>query len=187
LTGIYDDRILAFTAEWISTNDLCRLIHGDNSKIKGDKGALRELVDSGYLETRTNGYIIEYRRIDKAVSNNQFDVMIATFELNKETVLDEMKHLDYSIATKLGILTRKGEELLDFIQTELLDRPFMLMTRVKYQQTLKLLPHSIGNKRVYRIQKFIDDVMKDLEVLKNEKLIMERFQNHTHKLQPFKV
>jgi hypothetical protein len=63
----------------------------------------------------------------------------------------------------------------------------MLMTRVKYQQTLKLLPYTVGNKRVHRIQKFIDDVLKDLEVLKNEKLIMERFQNHTHKLQPFKV
>ena len=45
----------------------------------------------------------------------------------------------------------------------------MLMTRVKYQQTLKLLPHSVGNKRVYSIQKFVDGVLKDLEVLKNEK------------------
>ena len=113
--------------------------------------------------------------------------MKATFDLNKEIAKKELKRLDYSIATKIGILTRTGEELLDYIQTELLDRPFMLMTRVKYQQTLKLLPHSVGNKRVYSIQKFIDDVLKDLEVLKNEKLIMERFQNHTHKLQPFKV
>jgi hypothetical protein len=184
LTGTYDDRILAFTAEWITTNDLCRLVHGSKS---GIIPAIKELLDLGYLETKTDGYIIQYRRIDKAPSNNQFDVMMATFDLNKEIAKKEMKRLDYSIATKIGILTRKGEELLDYIQTELLDRPFMLMTRVKYQQTLKLLPHSIRNKRVYSIQKFIDDVLKDLELLKNEKLIMERFQNHTHKLQPFKV
>ena len=105
MTGTYDDRILAFTAEWITTNDLCRLVHGSKS---GIIPAIKELLDLGYLETKTDGYIIQYRRIDKAPSNNQFDVMMATFDLNKEIAKKEMKRLDYS---------RKGEELLDYIQT----------------------------------------------------------------------
>ena len=187
MTGIYDDRILGFTANWISTNDLCKLVKGDNAGIKGKKGALTELVDMGYLETRTNGYIIEYKRIDKGQDSKQFDVMMATFELNKEIAINEMNHLNYYITTKNGILTKKGEKLLDYIQSELLDRSFMVMTRLKYQQTLKLLPHAVINKRLQTIQKFIDSVMKSLEVLNNEKLILERFQNHTHTLQPFKV
>ena len=63
----------------------------------------------------------------------------------------------------------------------------MVMSRIKYQDTLKLLPHSVVNKRLQRIDEFVDSVMKSLAPLKQEKLILERFQNHTHKLEPFKV
>jgi hypothetical protein len=184
LTGIYDDRILGFTAEWVSTNDLC-------SQVKGDKAgvipAIKELEDMGYLEMRTNGYLKEYKRIDKAQDSKQFDVMMATFDLNKTIAMGEMIRLDYSITTKNGILTKKGETLLDYVQTELIDRSFMVMSRLRYQQVLKLLPHAVMNKRLQTIQKFVDGVMESLEPLKNEKLILERFQNHTHKLEPFKV
>jgi len=62
LTGTYDDRILAFTAEWITTNDLCRLVHGSKS---GIIPAIKELLDLGYLETKTDGYIIQYRRMTR--------------------------------------------------------------------------------------------------------------------------
>ena len=92
-----------------------------------------------------------------------------------------------TITTKKGILTKRGEALLDWIQAELLDRAFMVMSRIKYQDTLKLLPHSVVNKRLQRIDEFVDSVMKSLSPLKQEKLILERFQNHTHKLEPFKI
>ena len=184
MTGIYDDRILGFTAEWISTNDLCKLVKGDKA---GVIPAIKELVDMGYLEMRTNGYLKEYKRVDKAQDTKQFDVMMATFDLNKQIAIDEMKHLNYSIVTKNGILTKKGEKLLDYVQTELIDRSFMVMTRLRYQQVLKLLPHAVMNKRLQTIQKFVDGIMESLEPLKNEKLILEKFQNHTHKLEPFKV
>jgi len=184
LTGIYDDRILGFTAEWISTNDLCTAVKGDKS---GIIPAIKELEDMGYLEMRTNGYLKEYKRVDKAQNRNQFDVMMATFELNKEIAIKEMGHLNYSITTKNEILTKKGEVLLDYVQIELIDRSFMVMSRLRYQQVLKLLPHAVMNRRLHIIQKFVNDVMESLEPLKNEKLILERFQNHTHKLEPFKV
>ena len=63
----------------------------------------------------------------------------------------------------------------------------MVMSRLRYQQVLKLLPNTVMNKRLQTIQKFVDGVMESLEPLKNEELILERFQNHTHKLEPFKV
>jgi hypothetical protein len=107
--------------------------------------------------------------------------------LNKSIAMGEMVRLNYSITTKNGILTKNGETLLDYIQTELIDRSFMVMSRLRYQQVLKLLPHAVMNKRLQTIQKFVDGVMESLEPLKNEKLILERFQNHTHKLEPFKV
>jgi len=43
------------------------------------------------------------------------------------------------------------------------------------------------SRRLQIIQKFVDGVIESLEPLNNEKLILERFQNHTHKLEPFKV
>ena len=148
--------------------------------------AINELVDMGYLEMRTDGYVQEYKRIDKAQTQNQFDVMMATFDLNKQIAIDEMKHLKYSIATKNGILTKKGEKLLDYIQDELIDRAFMVMSRLRYQQVLKLLPSSVMHKRLRTIENFVNGVMESLQPLKCEKLILERFQNHSHRFD-FKI
>ncbi len=180
----YDDRIFANTSTWISTNVLCRLVKGDKSHITI---AIKHLLERGYLEKRTDGYIIEYRRIDKAQSNDQFDDMMTNFEDNKQTAVNEIVLHNYPILTKKGKLTKKADDLLDWIQTQLLDMAFLVMIRLKYQDTLKLLPHSVVNKRLQTIQNFIDSVMESLKPLKNEKLILERFQTHTHKLEPFKV
>ena len=183
MTGIYDDRILSFTNEWINTNDLCRLVKGDRTRIIP---ACKELVELGYLDMKTDGYVKSYKRLDKAQSQKQFDHLIELFESNKLIAIDEINEMK-TIVTKKGILTKRGEALLDWIQSELIDRSFMVMTRLKYQDTLKLLPHSVVNKRLQRIDQFVDSVMKSLAPLKQEKLILERFQNHTHKIEPFKI
>jgi len=183
LTGIYDDRILSFTNDWINTNDLCRLVKGDKARIIP---ACKELVELGYLDMKTDGYVKRYKRLDKAQSQKQFDNLIELFESNKLIAIDEINEMK-TIVTKKGILTKRGEALLDWIQNELIDRAFMVMTRLKYQDTLKLLPHSVVNKRLQRIDEFVDSVMKSLSPLKQEKLILERFQNHTHKIEPFKI
>ena len=183
MTGIYDDRILSFTNDWINTNDLVRRVKGDKTKIIP---ACKELVELGYLDMKTDGYVKRYKRLDKAQSQKQFDHLIELFESNKLIAIDEINEMK-TLVTKKGILTRRGEALLDWIQSELIDRSFMVMTRLKYQDTLKLLPHSIVNKRLQRIDEFVNSVMKCLAPLKQEKLILERFQNHTHKLEPFKI
>ena len=187
MTEIYDDRIYANTTQWINTNPLCRLINGNKSAIIP---AIKELVKRGYLETQPNKFgKPEYRRIDKAQSDEHFDNMMSVkgaFEKNKQTAITRMKDLNL-IVTKEGKLTKKCDALLDWIQSELLDMAFMIMIRFKYQDTLKLLPHSVVNKRIQIIQNFIDSVMESLKPLKNEKLIREHFQNHTHQLAGFKV
>ena len=184
-TGIYDDRILANTAEWISTNALCTLIKGDKTRIIP---ALRDLKDMGHLETRTVGNLIEYRRVDRAIDNHQFDVMMASiFEFGKDTAFEEMKKMNYSMTTKNKKITKKGKELLAYIQSDLFDRSFLIMTRLRYQEILKMLPHTVINQRLQKIQKFIDSVMKELDKFEEPELIKEQFQNHVHKLQPFKV
>ena len=183
MTGIYDDRILSFTNDWINTNDLCRHVKGDKARIIP---AIKDLLDMGYLEMKTDGYVKRYKRVDKAQSQRDFDRLMELFESNKLIAIDEINEMK-TIVTKKGILTKRGEALLDWIQSELIDRSFMVMTRLRYQETLKLLPHSVVNIRLQRIQQFVDSVMKCLAPLKQEKLIMERFQNHTHKLEPFKI
>ena len=142
----------------------------------------------GYLESRNVGNLIEWRRVDRAIDHHQFDIMMASiFVFSRDIAFDEMKKMNYSITTKNGILTKKGEELLDYVQSELIDRSFMIMTRLKYQETLKMLPSTVVTRRLQTIQKFIDSVMKELDKFENEELIKEQFQNHVHKLQPFKV
>ena len=181
----YDDKILGLTAEWIGTNELSRRAKADK---QGISKSARDLKDMGYLETRAVGNLIEYRRIDKAIDNYQFDVMMASiFEFNRDVAFDEIKKMNYSITTKNGILTKKGKELLDYVQSELLDRSFMIMTRLKYQEALKMLPHTVVDRRLQKIQKFIDMVMKELDKFEEKELIKEQFQNHIHKLKPFKV
>ena len=183
MTGIYDDRILSFTNEWISTNELCRLVKGDKA---GIIPAIKALVALDFLESRQVGKKgIEYRRIDKAQSQESFDRLMELFESNKLIAIDEMNEI--KPVTIEGIFTKEGITLLDYVQSELLDRAFMVMSRIKYQDTLKLLPHSVVNKRLQRIDEFVDSVMRSLRPLNEEKLILERFQNHTHTLEPFKI
>ena len=77
--------------------------------------------------------------------------------------------------------------MLNWVQSELLDRPFMITIRIKYQGRLGLLLPTVMNQRVKVLEKRIDEVMKELATLKNDKMIKEYFQNHTHRLEPFKI
>ena len=175
---------------WNSRTNILRNISGDPTGISKD---LQELVGMKWLEMRTgkseSGQTVnEYRRIDIPQTKDQFDSMMGGLVDRKQFAIKEMKKMKYCITTpKTKKITKKGIRLLNWIQSELLDRAFMVMIRFKYQDTLKLLPHSVINQRLQTIQNFIDGVMKELTVFKNEKLIKEYFQNHTHQLAGFKI
>ena len=98
MTGIYDDRILSFTNEWISTNDLCRLVKGDKA---GTIPAIKDLLSRNYLESRTIDRKIEYKRIDKGQTQVDFDRLMELFESNKLIAIDEMNEIK-PITTKKG-------------------------------------------------------------------------------------
>ena len=87
-------------------------------------------------------------------------MMASIFEFAKDIAFKEMEKTGYVITTKNGIITKKGDEILNYVQSELIDRAFMIMTRLKYQEALKMLPHTVVNQRLQKIQKFIDTVMK---------------------------
>jgi len=182
LTLIYDNRILSFTDEWISSNTLCTKVKGSKS---GTIQAIKILEIMGHLESKRVVNTIEYRKTNKGQSDKDFDKLIELFEDNKLIAIKEMKEM--KPVTIEGIFTKEGITLLDWVQSELLDRAFMVMSRIKYQGVLEILPQVVANKRVERIDEFVDSVMKLLEPLNEKKLILERFQNNTHKLEHFKI
>ena len=192
MIGLYFDRILNLTTDWISTPNLLRAISGDPTGISKDLQALIG-SDLKWLEIQTvksesGQNVNEYKRIDIPQTKDQFDSMMKFFEDNKQLAIKEIKKMKYCITTpKTKKITKKGKDFLKRVQSELLDMAFMVMIRFKYQDTLKLLPHSVINQRLQIIQNFVDSVMKELKLFNNEKIIKEYFQNHSHQISAFKV
>ena len=190
LEGIYFDRILDLTSFWIGKSRILSSIRGDPTGITND---LKELLRLEWIEKQdgiaySGQKIVEYRRKDIPQTLDQLDNIMTTFEDNKETAIEEMKKIKYCITTKNPKkISKRGKDLLSWIQSELVDRAFMVTIRIKYQGRLGLLHPSVMNQRVKVVEKFIDGVMKELTLFKNDKIIQEYFQNHTHKLEPFKI
>ncbi len=175
---------------WTSKRVILSTIHGDPTGITHD---LKQLLRLEWIEKRdgiadSGQKIVEYRRKDIPQTLDQLENIMDTFENNKETAIEEMKKMKYCITTKNPKkISKKGKDLLSWIQSELIDRAFMVTIRIKYQGRLELLHPSVMNQRVKVVEKFIDEVMKELTLFKNDKIIQEYFQNHTHKLEPFKI
>jgi hypothetical protein len=190
LEGTYYDRILNMTSFWTPKGNILRSIGGNPTGITND---LKELLRLEWIEKKdgiaeSGQKIVLYRRIDMSQTLDQLENIMTTFELNKETAIEEMIKMKYCITTKNPKkISKKGKELLSWIQSELLDSAFMVTIRIKYQGTLGLLLPSVMNQRVKVVERFIDEVMKELALFKNDKMIKEYFQNHTHKLEPFKI
>ena len=190
LEGIYFDRILSETSFWTPKRNILHNIRGDPTGITND---LKELLRLEWLEKQdgvaeSGQKIVEYRRKDIPQTSDQLENIMITFENNKETAIKEMKKMKYCITTKNPKkISKKGKDLLNWVQSELLDRPFMITIRIKYQGRLGLLLPTVMNQRVKVLEKRIDEVMKELTALKNDKMIKEYFQNHTHRLEPFKI
>ena len=191
MIGLYFDRILNLTTKWNNRTNILRAISGDPTGISKD---LQELLRLEWLKMRIvkskNGQNVkEYQRIDIPQNKDQFDTMMKFFEDNQfKNLQKEMKKMKYCITTPITKkITKKGKDFLKKVQSELLDMAFMVMIRFKYQDTLKLLPHSVINQRLQIIQNFVNSVMKELKLFNNEKIIKEYFQNHSHQLTAFKV
>jgi len=183
LTTNYDGRILGFTHDWISTNKLIRKVHGNKTLILK---AIKDLEAIDYLESRKVKNTKEYKRIDDAQTETEFNKMMKdTFEWNQKQELDRID-TTVSITKGSGIkLTKEGEELLDHIQSEI-DRAYMVIIRTKYQVQLEILPNNIAQPRIRWLKQHIANIMDSLKEHYPKEAIREYFQNHTKKLE-FKI
>jgi hypothetical protein len=186
LTTIYDDKIFNLTTNWRATNEIVRKVGGDKSAIIQ---ALKRLTEMGHLETKPNTNRILYKRKDTAQSEFDFLQMMAVFEINQKTELNIIKQIP-TIMMNDGIRFRKkGLELLEHIQEEV-NRAYMVIIRIDYQQKLGIMPYKIAKERKGKLDKYIEKIMSTIlnkyQERETRTAIQEYFQNHTMKLE-FKI
>jgi len=84
---------------------------------------------------------------------------------------------------------KKGLELLEHIQEEV-NRAYMVIVKIDYQQKLGIMPYKIAKERKEKLDKYIEKIMSTIlnkyQEQKTRTSIQEYFQNHTMKLE-FKV
>jgi hypothetical protein len=175
---------------WTSKKSILSQIRGDPTGITNDlKECLRrEWLEKEFGVADSGQKYDKYRRIDMPQTLEQFKKIMKGFEDRKQFAIDEIKQMKYCITTpKTKKITKKGKDFLSRVQSELLDMAFMITIRLKYQGKLKIEHQSLMNERVKVVEKYIDGVMKELELFKSDKIIQEYFQNHTHQLTAFKI
>ena len=175
----YFDKILEFTPEWISTNELIKRITGNKTLILKD---IKEAESNGYINFKQDGNKKFYKRNDNGDNEIGFTSIITMMEWNQNVELDKIKEL-----TTIGLyeLTPEGKELLDHIQYEV-DRAYMVMVRMNYQSKLRVITQKIADERTKRLQDHIDKTMTALTSKFNNDLIKDYFQNHMTRLE-FKI
>ena len=189
----YNDKILEYTPEWISTNQLIEKMHGNKTLILEN---IKTLESDGYLVMKQEGNKKFYKRDDNGDSELGFLSIITMMEWNQNIELDKIKELttiSYGIyvVNENGYeqweneLTNDGKELLDHIQDQV-DRAYMVMVRMNYQAKLRLITQKIADERTKRLQQHIDKTMTALTSKYDNKLIKEYFQNHVTRLE-FKI
>ena len=186
MTTIYDDKILNLTSNWRTTNDIVRKVGGDKS---GIIEALKRLLEIGYLENKPDTNKILYKRKDTAQSEFDFLQMMAVFEMNQKTELNVIKQIPTIMMNDGVRFRKKGLELLEHIQEEV-NRAYMVIIRLDYQQKLEIIPYKIAKERKEKLDKYIQKIMSTILNKYQESItktsVQEYFQSHTMKLE-FKI
>jgi hypothetical protein len=189
----YTNKILEFTPEWISTNELIKKIGGNKTLILEN---IKSLESDSYLDFKQVGNKKFYKRDDNGDSELGFTSIITMMEWNQNVELDKIKELNtisYGIyvVNENGYeqweneLTNDGKELLDHVQDQV-DRAYMVIVRMNYQAKLRLITQRTADERTKRLQQHIDKIMTALTSKYDNKLIKEYFQNHITRLE-FKI
>ena len=183
MTTIYDDKILNLTSNWRTTKDIVRKVRGDKSAIIQ---ALKRLLEIGYLETKPDTNKILYKRMNSVQSEFNFIQMMAVFELNQKTELNVINQISTIMMNDGVRFRKKGLELLEHIQEEV-NRAYMVIIRIDYQQKLETIPYKIAKERKEKLDKYIEKIMSAIlnkyQEKKTRNSIQEYFQNHTVKLE----
>ena len=186
MTTIYDDKILNLTSNWRTTNDIVRKVGGDKS---GIIEALKRLLEIGYLENKPDTNKILYKRKDTAQSEFDFLQMMAVFEMNQKTELNVIKQIPTIMMNDGVRFRKKGLELLEHIQEEV-NRAYMVIIRLDYQQKLEIIPYKIAKERKEKLDRYIQKIMSTIlnkyQERQTKTSVQEYFQSHTMKLE-FKI
>ena len=127
-----------------------------------------------------------------AQTDEDFQSILKIFEINQKIVLTEIKKLPYQIRTESRSRSRTGsykltprvKDLFKLIQDEI-DRAITIMTGLKDQELLKLIPHTTVNKRLQSILKIMDTTFTALGKFNDQEIIQEYFYSHIQKISEF--
>ena len=125
-------------------------------------------------------------------TDDDFQSILKRFENNQKIILIEIKKLPYQIRTESRTRSRSGsykltsrvKDLFKLIQEEI-DRAITVMTGLKDQELLKLIPHTTVNKRLQLILKIMDTTFTALDKFDDQEIILEYFHTHIQKISEF--
>ena len=125
-------------------------------------------------------------------TDEDFQSLFKIFEINQKTILIEIKKLPYQIRTDSRSRSRSGsykltprvKDLFVLIRAEI-DRAITVMAKLKDQELLKLIPHTIVNRRLQVILKIMDATFTALDKFDDQEIIMEHFHSHIQKISEF--
>lgn len=124
-----------------------------------------------------------------AQTDEDFQLILKTFEISKKTILDEIKKLQYNLRTETRSRSRSGsykltiraKDLFKHVQAEI-DRAMIVMVELRNQELLELIPHTTVNRRLQSIQKIMNTIFNALDKFDDQEIIQEHFQFHIEKM-----
>ena len=122
-------------------------------------------------------------------TNEDFQLILNTFEINKKTILDEIKKLQYNLRTATRSrsrsgsykLTRRAKDLFKQVQGEI-DRAMVVMVELRDQELLESISHATVSRRLQSIQKIMNTIFNALDKFDDQEIIQEHFQFHIQKM-----
>ena len=124
-----------------------------------------------------------------APTDEDFQLILKTFEISKKTILDEIKKLQYNLRTETRSRSRSGsykltiraKDLFKHVQAEI-DIAMIVMVELRNQELLELIPHTTVNRRLQSIQKIMNTIFNGLDKFDDQEIIQEHFQFHIEKM-----
>ena len=115
-------------------------------------------------------------------TDEDFQFILKTFEINQKTILIEIKKLPYQIRTESRSRSRSGsykltprvKDLFTLIQAEI-DRTITVMSELRDKESSKLIPNVTVHQRLQLILKIMDVTFKALDKFDDQEIIMEHF------------
>ena len=125
-------------------------------------------------------------------TDEDFQSVLKIFESNQKAILSEIKKLPYQIRTQSRTRSRTGsykltprvKDLFKLIQEEI-DRAITVLSELKSQESLRLIPHTTVNKRMQPVLKIMDTTFTALGKFDDQEIVVGHFHAHIQKISEF--